>query len=146
MSIDIRAMLDRVVAEAFDENFTATPTDSSDDSCLHGVHLSNRSGTDRTAIIRVSYEWMDALIPELDVQTILFDYDDVEAEKEAELRRLCLVMRAYLRGGGRVEQRRRFLHWGTIPVLSIEVDGLEWRLRRHLSTVPYPSSRKSYSP
>jgi hypothetical protein len=43
---------------------------------------------------------MDAHVPELNVQTILFDEDDVEAEKEAEFRRLCFVMRAYLQGEG----------------------------------------------
>ena len=81
---------------------------------------------------------MDALVPELNVQTILFDYDDVEPEKEAELRRLCLVMRSYLQGEGHVEQRRRLFPRGTVPVLTIEVDGLKWRLGRHSSAVPYP--------
>jgi hypothetical protein len=81
---------------------------------------------------------MDALVPALNVQTILFDEDDEEAEKEAELRRLCLVMRAYLQGEGHVEQRRRLFRRGTIPSLYIEVDSLEWRLGRHLSAVPYP--------
>ena len=81
---------------------------------------------------------MDAFIPELNVQTTLFDYDDVEPEKEAELRRLCLVMRAYLQGEGHVEKRRRLFRPGTVPILSIEVDGLEWRLGRHHFVVPYP--------
>lgn len=131
-------MLHRVVAEVFDENFAVTDVNSSNASWLHGVHVSTRFGKDRTAIIRASYEWMDALVPELNVQTILFDYDDVEPEKEAELRRLCLVMRAYLQGEGHVEQRRRQFRRGTVPVLTIEMDGLEWRLGRHLSAVPYP--------
>ena len=139
MTIDIKSMLHRVVAEVFDENFAVTNASSSDDSWLHGVHVSNCSDQDRTAIIRASYGWMDANVPELNVQTILFDEDDVEAEKEAELRRLCFVMRAYLQGEGRVEQRRRLFRRGTVPILSIEVDGLEWRLGRHLSSVPNPS-------
>lgn len=66
---------------------------SREDSWVHGVHVSTRSVKDGTAIIRASYEWMDAFIPELNVETTLFDYDDVEPEKEAELRELCLVMR-----------------------------------------------------
>jgi hypothetical protein len=139
MTIDIKAMLHRVVAEVFDENFAVTNASSSDDSWLHGVHVSNGSDQDRTAIIRASYGWMDAIVPELNVQTILFDEDDVEAEKEAELRRLCFVMRAYLQGEGRVEQRRRLFRRGTVPILSIEVDGLEWRLGRRHSSVPNPS-------
>jgi hypothetical protein len=139
MTIDIQAMLDRVVAEVFDETFTVAPINLSGDAWPHGVLISSRSGTGRTVIIRASYEWMDAVVPELGVQTILFDDDGVEAEREAGLRRLCLVMRAYLRGGGRVEQRRRVLRRGTVPVLRIEMDGLEWRLGRHFSTVPDPS-------
>ena len=85
MTIDIKAMLRRVVAEVFDENFAVANVSSSDDSWLHGVHVSNCADKDRTAIIRASYGWMDALVPELDVQTILLDEDDVEAEKEAGL-------------------------------------------------------------
>ncbi|MEN8582452.1 hypothetical protein B1A87_006690 [Arthrobacter sp. KBS0703] len=100
MTIDIKAMLHRVVAEVFDENFALANVSSSDDSWLHGVHVSNCSDKDRTAIIRASCGWMDAHVPELNVQTILFDEDDVEAEKEAEFRRLCFVMRAYLQGEG----------------------------------------------
>lgn len=137
MTIDIKAMLHRVVAEVFDENFTVADVSSSDDSWLHGVHVSSRYDKDRTAIIRASYEWMDAFIPELNVQTSLFDYDDVEQEKEAELRRLCLVMHAYLQGEGHVETRRRLFRRSTVSILSIEVDGLEWRLGRHHFVVPY---------
>src|SRR6476661_10129205 len=139
MTVDIKAMLHRVVAEVFDERFAVANVSSRDDSWLHGVHVSNRFDKHRTAIIRASYGWMDALVPELNVQTILFDDDDVEAEKEAELRRLCFVMRAYLQGQGRVEHRRRLFRSGTVPILSIELDGLEWRLGRHLSSVPNPS-------
>lgn len=138
MTIDIKAMLDRVVAEVFDETFAVTTVNSSDDAWLHGVQVSRRADNGRAAIIRASYEWMDAFVPELEVQVTLFDYDDVEAEKEAELRRLCLVMRAYLQGEGRIEQCRRLFRRGTVPALRVEVDGLEWRLGRHFSSVPYP--------
>jgi len=136
--IDIKAMLHRVIAEVFDENFVITDVRSKEEAWLHGVRVSSRFDKDRTAIIRASYEWMDAFIPELTVQTTLFDYDDVESEKEAELQRLCLVMRAYLLGEGRIEERRRLFRRGTVPVLRIEVDGLEWCLGRHHSSVPYP--------
>jgi hypothetical protein len=138
VTIDIKAMLHRVVAEVFGENFTVAEVSSSEDAWLHGVHLSGSFDNDRTVNIRASYEWMDAFIPALNVQATIFDYDDVESEKETELRRLCLVMRAYLQGEGHIEQRRRLFRRGTNPVLKIEVDGLEWRLGRHFYSVPYP--------
>ncbi|MFE4542317.1 hypothetical protein [Arthrobacter sp. NPDC056727] len=137
MTIDIKAMLHRVADQVFDENFTVSSVSSGDDSWLHGIHVS-RVEKARTAIIRASYEWIDAFVPELNVQTTLFDYDDVEAEKEADLRRLCLVIRAYLQGDGHVEERRRLFRRGTTSTLRIEVDGLEWRLGRNQSVVPYP--------
>lgn len=133
-------MLHRVVAGVFDENFAVTEVSSRDDSWLHGVRVSTLVYEDRTAIIRASYEWIDAFIPELKVRTILFDYDDVEPEKEAELRRLCLVMRAYLQGEGRIEQKQRLFRRGTVPILRIEVDGAEWLLGRNYSSVPYPQT------
>jgi hypothetical protein len=138
VTIDIKAMLHRVVDEVFDQNFTVEDTTSNDDAWIHAVRVICRLEPDRTAVIRATYEWMDVLIPELKVQTTVFDYDDVEQEKEDELRRLCLVMRAYLQGEARIEQRRRLFRRGTTPVVSIEVDGLEWRLGRHHSVVPYP--------
>ncbi|KLU10232.1 hypothetical protein ABL57_07945 [Kocuria sp. SM24M-10] len=110
--IDIKAMLDRVVAEVFDETFAVRTVGSSDAAWLPGVQVSRRADNGRAAIIRASYEWMVAFISELEVQVALFDYDDVEVEKEAELRRLCLVMRAYLHGEGYIEQRRRLFRRG----------------------------------
>ena len=138
VTIDIKAMLHRIVAEVFDGDFTVEDATSSDDPLRHAVRVFNRDKQDRTAIIRATYEWMDAFIPELNVQTTVFDYDDVEQEKEDELRRLCLVMRAYLRGEARIDQRWRLFRRGTVPVVSIELDGLEWRLGRNHWVVPYP--------
>lgn len=135
MTIDIKAMLDRVVAEVFDDqDFTVEDATSSGDSFRHAVRVISRHEQERTAIIRASYEWMDAFIPELDVQTVVFDYDDVEQEKVDELRRLCRVMRAYLQGEARIERRRRLFCPGTVPVVSVEVDGLEWRLGKATSS------------
>jgi hypothetical protein len=129
-------MLHRVVAEVFDGNFIVEDAPSSEDPWLHGVRVSGRLDRDCTARIRASYEWVDVFIPELEVQATLFDYDDVEQEKADELRRLCLLVRAHLIGKGRVEQRRWLLRRGTVPVLVIEVDGLEWRLGRNHCVVP----------
>ncbi|GER23985.1 hypothetical protein NCCP1664_24800 [Zafaria cholistanensis] len=137
MTIDIKAMLHRVVAEVFDGNFIVEDAPSSEGPQLPRVRVSARLDPGRTALIRASYEWVDAFIPELDVQTTtVFDYDDVEQEKAEELRRLCLVMRAYLQGEGRIEQKRRLFRRGTVPVLVIEVDGLEWRLGRNHWVIP----------
>jgi hypothetical protein len=129
--IDIKAMLGRVVAEVFNQEFRVEDENSSDDPFRHAVRVSSRLEQDRTAIIRASYWWMDAFIPELNVQTFVLDEDDVEQDKEDELRRLCIVIRVYLRGGGRIEQRRRLFRRGTVPVVIIEVNGEEWRLGRN---------------
>lgn len=105
VTIDIGIMLDRVVAEVFGQAFIVKDANSSEDPWIHAVRVKSRVEQGRSAIIRATYEWMDVFIPELNVQTIVFDYDDVEQEKTDELIRLCLVMRAYLRGEGRIEQR-----------------------------------------
>ena len=100
MTIDIKAMLHRVVAEVFDQNFTVEDATSSDDPLRHAVRVISRLVEDRTAIIRASYVWMDVFIPELNVQTSILDEDDVEQEKEDELRRLCLVIAPTSRAKG----------------------------------------------
>lgn len=135
MTIDIKAMLQRVVAEVFDQNFTVEDVTSGDDLFRYSVRVISEPDQDRMAIIRASYTWMDGFIPELNVQTGVLDEDDVEQEKEAELRRLCLVMRAYLWGEARIEQRRRLFRRGAVPVVSIKVDGHEWLLGRNSWTV-----------
>jgi hypothetical protein len=135
VTIDIKAMLHRVVAEVFDQDFAVEDATSLDDPSRHAVRVISRIEQDRTAIIRASSVWMDAFVPELNVQTSVLDEGDVEQEKEDELRRLCLVMRAHLRGGGRIEQRRRLFRRGTDLVLSVQVDGQEWRLGRNHWTV-----------
>lgn len=137
VTIDIKAMLHRVVAEVFDQDFTVEDATSSDDASRLAVRVISRLEQDRTAIIRASSAWMDAFIPELNVQTSVLDEDDVEQEqeKEDELRRLCLIARAYLRGEGRIEQKRRLFRRGTVPVLRVEVNDQEWRLDRNHWTV-----------
>ena len=130
MTIDIKAILQRVVAEVFDQDFTVEDATLGDDRFRYSVRVISESEPDRTAIIRASDTWLEGFIPELNVQTAVLDDDDVEQEKEDELRQLCLVMRAYLRGEARIEQRRRLFRRGTATVVSIEVDGRKWRLGR----------------
>lgn len=119
MTIDIKAMLHRVVDDVFNEQFAVVDIISEADPWLHSVHVSGRFGNDRTARIRASYEWANVFIPELDVGAILFEYDDVEEEKEAELRKLCLLIRAYLQGQGHIEKRRRLFRRDELSVLMI---------------------------
>ena len=40
------------------------------------------------------------------------------------------------KGMGASNRRRRLFRRGTAPVLYIDVNGVEWRLGRHLSSVP----------
>lgn len=63
---------------------------------------------ERTAIICATYEWMEVFIPELKVMGIIFEYDDVEEDKERALRPLCIATRMYLDGEGRIEQKRHY--------------------------------------
>lgn len=59
------------------------------------------------------------------MSTFVLDYDD--EEEEAVLRALALVVRAYLRGEGRVEHRRGLFR--SQVVLTIVVGDREWQLR-----------------
>lgn len=126
MAIDIEALLRRVVAEVFDADVEATYSTAPKDPRTHRVELTSGDGR-RHAGMTASYEWFDAFIFDLGVSTFLLDYDDEEADKEAVLRELALVVRAYLRGEGRVERRRGLFR--SHSVLKIVIDGHEWVLR-----------------
>jgi hypothetical protein len=147
MAIANKAMLDRVIAEVFAEDFGITRLRSDEAHGTHGVQVSSRSHEDRAAIIRAGHVWVEAFIPELKVQTsILVDdgekdddpEDVIEAYKEGELRKICRVMRAYLEGGGRISERRSLLGRGTIHKLVIESEGFQWRLSRNFWSGPRP--------
>lgn len=147
MTIDNKAMLDRVIAEVFNGDFTATRVSSDEAHGTHGVRVSNRYREDRTAIIRAGHVWIDIFIPELNVQTgVLLDDDEedndaedvIEAYREGELRSVCRVVHAYLEGAGRISERRRLLGRGAVRKLVIESDGFEWCLGRSVSSGPTP--------
>lgn len=123
VAIDVEAVLRRVVAEVFDATYSTEPKDPQ----MHRVQLTSAGGQ-RHAGLRASYEWFDADIFDLGVSTFLVDYNDEEADKEAVLRDLALVVRAYLGGEGCVERRRGLIR--SHLVLKIVVDGQEWVLRR----------------
>ena len=130
MTIDIEALLRRVVADVFDPDVDTTYSTSPRDVHTHRVELTSADGL-RHAGLTASYEWFDAFVfDDLDVSTFLLDYDDEEQDKEDVLRALALVVRAYLRGEGRVEHRRWLFR--SRPVLTIVVEGREWELARPL--------------
>ena len=135
VAIDIEALLRRVVAEVFDADVVVTYSTAPKDPHRHRVELTSPDGR-RHAGLTASYEWFDAFIFDLGVSTFLLDYDDEEADKEAVLRALAVVVRAYLRGEGRVEHRRGLIR--SHSVLTIVVDGHEWVLRRGWSRPHYP--------
>jgi hypothetical protein len=135
VAIDVEALLRRVVAEVFDADVEATYSTRPKDPHTHRVRLTAADGT-RHAGLSASYEWFDATIFDLGVSTFLLDYDDEEEGKEAVLRALALVARAYLRGEGRVEQKRGLIRSNS--VLRIVVDNREWELSRGWGRSHYP--------
>src|SRR4051812_36575678 len=130
VAIDLGALLRGVVADVFDADVEATYSTAQKAPYLHRVRLTDPSGK-RHAGLRASYEWFDATVFDLGVSTSLLDYDDEEEDKEAALRALALVVRAYLRGEGRVERRRGLIR--SHVVLRIVVDNREWELGRRRS-------------
>ena len=135
VAIDVQALLRRVVAEVFDADVAATYSTHPKDSHMHRVRLTAADGRCHAGLA-VSYEWFEATIFDLGVSTFLLDYDDEEDGKEAVLRALALVVRAYLRGEGRVEHRRGLLRSRT--VFRVVVDNREWELGRRSSRPHYP--------
>lgn len=142
MTIDVGALLRRVVAEVFDADVDVTWPEEPQDAHVHRVRLADPSGT-RHAGLQASYEWFDATIFDLGVSTTSYDYDDEEADEESALRSLALLVHAYLRGEGHVEHRRGLL--GARPVLTIDVDGRQWQLGRRSSRPPAPDRGPSPS-
>ncbi|HSE46692.1 MAG TPA: hypothetical protein VLA89_15320 [Gemmatimonadales bacterium] len=135
MAIDVEGMLKRVVTEVLGDDCAPTyfsdPTYQQD----HRVRLRCANAEPRCAGLRATYEWFEVSIFDLGVSATLFDYGDDESEKEAILRELALVARAYLDGAGRVYQKRGLR---SHPVLTITVNGREWKLGRRSSLVHYP--------
>lgn len=139
MAIDIEELLRRVVAEVFDADVAVVYSSSPKDAHTHRVEFTSADGR-RHAGMTASYEWFDAYVLDIGVSTFLTDYDDDEADKEAALRELALVVRAYLLGAGRVESRRGLIR--SHAVLKIDVDGHEWELRAPLFRVVQPTARR----
>ena len=69
MTIDNKALLDRVIAKVFNGDFVTTRVSSDEARGTHGVQVSQRYHEGRMAIVRVGHVWIDVFIPELNVQT-----------------------------------------------------------------------------
>jgi hypothetical protein len=135
VTIDVQALLRRVVTEVFDADVTTTYSTHPKNPHMQRARLSTADGQ-RHAGLEASYEWFEATIFDLGVSTFLLDYDDEEEDKAAVLRALARVVRAYLDGEGRVERRRGLVRSHT--VLKIVVDDREWELGRRRSRPHYP--------
>lgn len=138
MSIDMGALLDRVVADVFEDQYLVESQARDEYPWRHAYLVSKTDGQTRSFRVRATYEWCDVWIPELDVGTIMFDYDDDESEKERMLRWLCAGLRHYLDGEGKVTHRKTLIRRKQENVLRLDVDGDEWVLGRHFSSLPYP--------
>lgn len=132
MPHELATRLDRVVAATFGDGFTVLETGLRENPPRYSVLVGSAVDPGRTACIRLDGVWLEAFIPELDVQCGILDGDE-EADRDAdsELGRLCRALRMYLRGEARIERRPRFLRPGTRTVLCIDIDGQRWRLGRN---------------
>jgi len=137
MVIDIEAMLRRVVEEELDARFAVTIT--SDDRSWHRARIS-ADETGRSCVIAADAEWFQLGVPALDVGTFLLDHDEDPAYKQAILRGLVRVARAYVQGQGRVEWRRGLLRHR--PVVLIEVEGEQWELGHRTGRGHYPTRER----
>ena len=130
MTIDVEALLRRVVVDVFDPDVEAVWSIEPKSPHVHRVRLTSADG-ERHAGLRASYEWFDVTVFDLGVSHGSYDYDDDEEAKAAELRPLARIARAYLRGDGHIKYRRGLLRQR--PVLVLRVDDVEWELGRRSS-------------
>jgi hypothetical protein len=140
VEVDLHRLLQRVVGEVMGADIQAVYSEDPKHPRMARVELA-APGDDKHARLRAAYEWFEVSIPDLGVNATLFEYDDTEEDKASVLREVALVAAAYLRGEGRIEYKRGL--FGTRPVLTVEVNGREWRLGRRTSQVHYPSDRSS---
>jgi hypothetical protein len=139
---DIEGMLRRVVHDVLDDGVDVAFDAEPNAPHVRRATLGYGTGPNRrTAGLSASDTgWFDVTIFELGVSATLFEYDDA-TYMEAILRELALVALAYLRGEGRVEQKRGLLR--SRPMLVITVDGKEWILGRRTSKVHYPDDNST---
>lgn len=133
----MRAVLHRVVDEIFDECTFVREEDDHEAPYAYGMRLSNRTASSdqkRHASLAASHEWFEAHVIDLGVSRRNFDYGEDEADKEAELRDLAHLVRAYLQGEGEVTYRPSLFRRRPMPTLKVETNGVRWRLGRSVSS------------
>lgn len=131
--IELDRMLQRVVGEVFGPDMDVTYSADAKSPHVHRAEVASR-GSNRRVGLRASYGWFDVTMLDLSLSATVFDDGDEERDKEAALRALARVARAYLDGAGDVIQKRGILR--SRPALRIVVDGQEWELGRRTSRVP----------
>ncbi|MBP2217140.1 hypothetical protein [Arthrobacter sp. CAN_C5] len=119
MTIDMRAMLGRVVPEVFNEHLVTADVNTDDKDWPYGSLVISGTREGRSVIIGADGgPFMIAYVPELNVQIMAFDEEDDEEDaeeyREEALRKLCLAMLVYLEGGGRISERRSLLGRGVV--------------------------------
>lgn len=135
--IDIERLLRRVVGEVFGDSVEVTYTAHLKYAHDWRASLVSKSDRSKTVEIRATYEWFTAHIPELDVGTIVFEYDEDEDEdeKHTALRELSQAMRAYLRGDGKIDFHRGLFSRRARASMTIRVDDTEWVLGKRSSSI-----------
>ena len=135
--VDLEALLRRVVADVARDDVVATVAPDDPEGRYWSATLAASTGSIRTAVLLASYHWFEVRLPEHRVGAIVFDEDDDEAPKEAALRAVAAVARAWLDGEGVVVRTpRRFRRGEGVRVVVRTTDG-EWVLGRRSSRVPY---------
>jgi hypothetical protein len=130
--LTLRRVVDEVLGDA------ASVVYSKDSkSGVHEARLKSfqREGTD--VGLRVSTHWVGAQIYDLGVGAVIVGEEDENWPREAALRGLALVLRAYSLGEGRVETRKSWIRRRPEPVFCVEIGGDEWMLGRRVSAGPF---------
>jgi hypothetical protein len=141
VSIDIELILRRVVDDVFGDDVVVEYSTERNDPRFHRARVTSVDGKATDVGLRAGYWWFEAQIFELNVSTFLVDEDDDEADKEALLRQLAIVLRAYVQGEGRVEYRPTPIRRRQRPHYIVEIDGEEWRLGQESGVSHYPQMR-----
>lgn len=138
VTIDMRAMLGRVVPEVFGEHLVTADVVSDHKKWAYGLLVNSRTSEGRSVIIEADGgAFMVAYVPELNVQAMVLreeDDEDAEVDREKALRELCLAMLVYLEGGGHVREWRSMLGRGVVRKLVIEANGTRWHLGRNFGS------------
>lgn len=127
---ELQERLDCVVAATFGEGFTVLETVQGEHPPRYSVLVGSSVDPRRTTWFRLDGLWLEAFIPELNVQCALLEAE-AEHYADTDLGRLCRALRVYLRGEALIEHRPRLLPSGLETVVRIELDGQRWKLSRN---------------